>query len=81
MRRRLTFAASQANALTFAASVHTRLMATNREYQLAVARGQIVRWAIPYQDALDSLWSVNIKDRCFPALTSAERALIVTNGS
>jgi hypothetical protein len=86
MRTRLVFA-TQIPANTFAGAVHTRMIASNRDYATAASRGQIARWAFSYQDLdangqpIGTNWHVNVKARCNSVLTPSERALIVSNGS
>lgn len=80
MRTRLRFA-SESSAQTFAASVHSRMISSVASYAVSAARGQTLRWAIPYQDEGDTTnWYINVKDRCNLVLTAQERSLVV-NGT
>jgi hypothetical protein len=85
VRTRRLFA-TQTPANTFAAAIHTRMIAADRTYQTAVARGHIARWAFSYQNLdiagqpIGTDWFVNVKPRCLSVLTPAERSSIVSDG-
>ena len=74
---RLSFP-SQAEAQSYADSLHTWLIANNPDYAHSVAAGHTTAWAKPYQD-LDSKgvpltpdWFINVKERCQPALSPTD---------
>ena len=78
MRKSLKFPVKAA-ADAIADAIHARMIAEDRQYAIAVAMGQIVRWAFSYQDAAD--WCVNIKERCESVLTRTERGQVVNDGN
>lgn len=73
---RLTFN-TQSAAQARANSIHADMVATNAEYA-----AQAVCWAIPFQDLdeagnpIDTLWYINVGDRCRAVLTVAEISTI-----
>lgn len=70
---------NQAAAQGKATAIHNQLIAQNRDYAGSVARGQTIRWAVPYQDLdsggqpINTLWYVNCKARALPAMSQADR--------
>lgn len=66
-------ASSSAAATAFAARTHNRMISQNGDYANAVAKNQILAWALPYQTTSAVGWFVNVKSRCLDTLSQAER--------
>lgn len=60
------------DAQTFADKIHAWMISNIPHYARSVLAGQTLRWAIPYQDEVPTVWGVNVKDRCIGSLTAPE---------
>ncbi len=75
---------NQAAAQGKATAIHNALLAQNSDYAASVARGNTVRWAVPYQDLdaiggspINSNWYVNCKTRMLGSLSGPDRAALL----